>query len=125
MNSASFVLFESTYKQVQTLEKRLGTEVAMHYMNAIMEFGLYGVIPEEDDDVWLYGFEQTITSIDRAKQRHEWAVEAGKKGGRPQVVLQKEDIIQKKAELKTWRAVAAHFGINEDTLRKIRKDYGI
>ena len=57
MNSASFVLFESTYKQVQTLEKRLGTEVAMHYMNAIMEFGLYGVIPEEDDDVWLYGFE--------------------------------------------------------------------
>lgn len=125
MNDSSFVLYESVYKQAQILEKRVGADAAMHFMNAIMEFGLYGVIPEEDDEVWLYGFEQTITSIDRAKKRHIQAVEGGKKGGRPAIEIPKDEIIQKKAELKTWIAVAAYFGIDVDTLRKIRKNYGI
>lgn len=83
MNSASFVMYESFYKQAQILEKKLGKDTAYDFLNAVMEFGLYGVVPDEDDDVWMYGFEQTITSIDKAKDRYNKAVENGKKGGRP------------------------------------------
>ena len=123
MNSASFVFYESVYKQLQTLEKRLGTEVALEYINAVIEFGLYGVVPEEESDVWLYGFEQTITSIDRAKDRHEKAIENGKKGGRPTLTLNQEEVMNKYNELKTWKATAAYFKVDEDTLRKFRKQW--
>lgn len=125
MNKQSFVLYESVYKQFQIIRDRLGDSEAVEYINAIMEFGLYGVIPEEESSVMLYGFEQAITSIDRAKQRHEWAVEGGKKGGRPQITLSKEDILEQKEIHKTWKNTAEYFGIDVDTLRKIRKNYGI
>lgn len=125
MNASSFVFYESVYKQIQVLRERLGNDVAMEYMNAVMEFGLYGVVPEEESDVWLYGFEQTMTSIDRAKKRHEWSVEQGKRGGRPQIELTKEEILKQKQINKTWKATAEYFCIDADTLRKIRKGYGI
>ena len=33
-------------------------------MRAVIEYGLYDIVPPEDDEVWMYGLEQTITSID-------------------------------------------------------------
>lgn len=86
MNDGSFVLYESVYKQSERLEKKLGAEAAYRFIKAVMEFGLYGVIPEEEDNVWLYGLEQTITSIDKAKDRYTAAVANGKKGGRPKTI---------------------------------------
>ena len=86
INTESFVLYESAYKQFETIKKRLGKEVACDLIEAVMEFGLYGTLPEEDSDAWLYGFEQIITSITKAKDRYAAAVANGKKGGRPQTV---------------------------------------
>lgn len=123
MNNESFVLYESVFKQVEILEKRLGKEVAFDYIKAIMEFGLYAVVPEEESSVWLYGFEQSITSIGAAKQRYNAAVENGKKGGRKKIELNQEEVMQKKEELKTWKAVAEYYGIEADTLRKIRNQW--
>lgn len=122
-NTESFVLYESVYKQFEILKKRKPA-VATDFIEAIMEYGLYGVIPDEESDVWLYGFEQSITSIQRAKDRYIAAVENGSKGGRPSKNLNKEEVLQKKEELKTWKAVAKFYGIDEDTLRKIRKSWG-
>lgn len=122
-NTESFVLYESVYKQFEILKKRRPV-VATDFIEAIMEYGLYGVIPDEESDVWLYGFEQSITSIQRAKDRYIAAVENGSKGGRPSKNLNKEEVLQKKEELKTWKAVAKFYGIDEDTLRKIRKSWG-
>ena len=122
-NTESFVLYESVYKQFEILKKRKPA-VVTDFIEAIMEYGLYGVIPDEESDVWLYGFEQSITSIQRAKDRYIAAVENGSKGGRPSKNLNKEEVLQKKEELKTWKAVAKFYGIDEDTLRKIRKSWG-
>mgnify|MGYP001775837967 CR=1 FL=1 len=118
-NTESFVLYESVYKQFEILKKRKPA-VATDFIEAIMEYGLYGVVPDEESDVWLYGFEQSITSIQRAKDRYIAAVENGSKGGRPSKNLNKEEVLQKKEELKTWKAVAKFYNISEDTLRKLR-----
>ena len=121
-NTESFVLYESVYKQFEILKKRK-PDAAADFIEAIMEYGLYGVVPDEESEVWLYGFEQSITSIQRAKDRYTAAVENGSKGGRPSKNLDKEGVLQKKEELKTWKAVAKFYGIDEDTLRKIRKSW--
>lgn len=123
MNTESFVFYESVYKQAERLEKKLGKEVGYDFLKAVIEFGLYGAVPDEDDNAWLYGLEQTITSIGAAKNRYAAAVENGKKGGRKKVELNQEEVMKKKAELKTWKAVAAFYKIDEDTLRKIRKQW--
>ena len=123
MNTESFVFYESVYKQAERLEKKLGKEVGYDFLKAVIEFGLYGVVPDDDDNAWLYGLEQTITSIGAAKNRYAAAVENGKKGGRKKVELNQEEVMKKKAELKTWKAVAAFYKIDEDTLRKVRKQW--
>ena len=84
MNKGKFVFYESVYKQMERLEKMLGIEKAYAFTKAVMDYGLYGVVPEDDNELWLYGLEQIFTSIDAAQQRYEKNIEDGGKGGRPQ-----------------------------------------
>jgi hypothetical protein len=49
--------------------------------------------------------------------------ENGSKGGRARVELNKDEVYEKKRELKTWKATAAYFGVDEDTLRARRKEW--
>ena len=121
-NSCSFVFYESVWKQYQILDARR-PEAAKAFMRAVVEYGLYDIVPPEDDEVWMYGLEQTITSIDDAKGRREKNQEDGSKGGRPAIRFERELIEQKKRELKTWKAVAEFLGIDEKTLRKIRSNW--
>ena len=121
-NSCSFVFYESVWKQYQILDARR-PEAAKAFMRAVIEYGLYDIVPPEDDEVWMYGLEQTITSIDAAKGRREKNQEDGSKGGRPAIRFGRELIEQKKQELKTWKAVAEFLGIDEKTLRKIRSNW--
>ena len=123
MNTESFVYYESVYKQAEILEKRLGIETAYRFQKAVIEFGLYGVLPEEDSDVWLYGFEQTITSIQKAIDRRNKSIENGKNGGRPKILLEESAVLAKKEELGTWKKVAEFYGIDEKTLKKNRDSW--
>lgn len=123
MNTESFVFYESVYKQAERLEKKLGKEVGYDFLKAVIEFGLYGAVPDEDDNAWLYGLEQTITSIGAAKNRYAAAVENGKKGGRPVVELKEKEVLKKKEELGTWKAVASYYGVTEQTLRNKRVEW--
>ena len=121
-NNCSFVFYESVWKQYQILDARR-PEAAKAFIRAVIEYGLYDIVPPEDDEVWMYGLEQTITSIDAAKSRREKNQEDGSKGGRPAIRFERELIEQKKQELKTWKAVAEFLGIDEKTLRKIRSNW--
>lgn len=116
MNTESFVFYETVFKQTEQLHKRKRYDEELELYRAIAQYGLYGVVPADDDDVWLYGFEQAITSISRAKERYQLAIENGKRGGRPAIWLDQEEVLAKKKELKTWKAVAQYYNINEDTL---------
>ena len=57
MNKGSFVFYESVAKQGDRLANRLGKEVAYDFYKAVIDFGLYGVVPDESEEVWLYGLE--------------------------------------------------------------------
>ena len=123
MNKESFVFYESVAKQGDRLADKLGKEVAFDFYKAIIDFGLYGVLPDEDNNVWLYGFEQTITSISAAKDRYNAAVENGKKGGRPKVNLNEQAVLEKKKELGTWKETAQFFGVTEQSLKNYRNQW--
>ena len=117
MNKGSFVLYESVYKQFELLKKRK-PEVAGDFIEAIMEFGLYGVIPDEESDIWLYGFEQSITSISAAKDRYNTAIENGKKGGRPKEVDQTK-VLELKNKGMTNNQVAKELNCSVSTIEKV------
>jgi hypothetical protein len=123
MNKESFVMYESVFKQMEILEKRLGKEVAYDFIKAIATFGLYGEMPEEDSMVWLYGFEQSITSISAAKTRYEAAVENGKKGGRPKKINEKEVIDLKKVWGFSNKEIAEELNCSVSSVEKILANY--
>lgn len=118
----SFVLYESVYKTFERLYHR-NKAIAADYIKAVMDFGITGVLPDEEEEVWLYGLDSAIASIDSAKNNRRKNIEDGSKGGRPQIELDRDEVMQKKDELRTWKAVAAYFHISENTLRAIRKQW--
>ena len=77
----SFVLYESVFRTYQRIYKKDKARAA-DYINAVMEFGIDGVIPDEDDEVWFYGLDNAIASISAAKDRRAKNIEDGAKGGR-------------------------------------------
>lgn len=121
MNKESFVFYESVAKQGDRLANKLGKEVAYDFYKAVIDFGLYGVLPDEDSDVWLYGFEQTITSIDAAKNRYAAAIENGKKGGRPKTV-DADKVLELKQEGMTNKQVAERLGCSVSSIEKINAE---
>ena len=123
-NKSSFVFYESVYKQANVLHKRNKKEEELELLRAIMEFGLYGVIPEEESDVWLYGFEQAATSISAAKTRYEAAKENGSKGGRP-VKYPMMDMVKYREQGMTNNQIAAYMGCSVKTVESKLKQYDI
>ena len=118
MNNDSFVFYASFYKQIEILEKRLGKETAYDFLKAVIEFGLFGALPEEDSEVMLYGFEQTIASIGAAKKRWEAAKENGKKGGRPKMIDDKK-VLELRAAGMTLQSIADQVGCSVSSVEKI------
>lgn len=121
INTQSFVLYESVYKHIQTLHKRVSTETALKYANAVMEFGLYGVIPNEDDEVWIYGFEQAMTSIYSSKEKYSKTIDNGKKGGAPRK-YNHDLIVELKGQGLTNKQIAEEIGCAEITVSRALKE---
>lgn len=96
---------------------------ALEVLRAIQRFGLYGILPEEDDEVWLYGFEQMIENIQRAKNRYAASVENGKKGGRP-AKIPKEKVRKEIAGGKTKEEIAQEFDISVRTVERALEERG-
>ena len=117
INTQSFVLYESVYKHIQTLSNRVSETTALHYINCIMEFGLYGVEPPDDDEVWIYGFEQAMTSIYSAKERYNKSKENGRKGGAPERFT-KEQVKELKDQGLTNKEVANTLFISSSAFLK-------
>ena len=122
MNTNSFVLYESVFKQYDTLDKRLGSEVSNNFIRAIMEYGLYGVVPDDDSDVWLYGFEQAITSIEAAKTRRLKNMFDGSKGGRPRKEIDMDELDEQIEAGIPLKAIAGFFKVSEDTIQRRKKE---
>ena len=67
----SFVCYESVYRQFERLTRREKLEEANAFIGAVMRYGLYGEKPEEDSEIWDYGFDGIIATISSAKDRYK------------------------------------------------------
>lgn len=117
LNTESFVFYESTFKNYLRLKKLVSLEAADMFLEAVCNYGLYGIIPEEDDIVWTYGLEQTITSISSAKDRYAAAASNGAKGGRPSKI-DYDKAEELKAQGYTYKDIAAQMGCSVSSLEK-------
>lgn len=117
LNTESFVFYESTYKTYEKIKKIAGVEAAARFFEAVSEYGLYGIVPEEDDPVWLNGLEQIFTSIGRAKDRYAAAASNGAKGGRPSKI-DYDKAEELKAQGYTYKDIAAKMGCSVSSLEK-------
>lgn len=109
----SFVLYESVYAQFERLLKADKAEGANRYIDAVMQYGLYGVVPEESDDVWLYGLDNVMASIDSAKSNY-----------RKKIEVPEAELLQYLRQGLTREKIAEKFNCSVDTIRRRVKEYG-
>ena len=114
------VIYQSMYNQFCRIAKKRPEE-AKEYLVALVKYGFTGELPDEDSDIWLYGFEADRIAIDNAAVRYLRAQENGNKGGRPTQRPAYEELQQKYEELKTWSAVAKYYGVTDRTVRGWRE----
>lgn len=117
MYSESFVLYESVFRAYQRLYKRDKARAA-DYMHAVCEFGIDGVVPDDEDEVWLYGLDGAIASISAAKDRRSKNIEDGKKGGAAKKDIDMDKAIQMKEQGMSYEAIAKEFGVSKSTIQR-------
>lgn len=113
----SFVLYESVYRTYQRLYK-MNKQIAADYINAVMEFGIDDVTPEEDDAVWMYGLDNAIAAIDSAKNRRKKNIEDGAKGGRRKLDIDSERLLEMRNQGMSYDAIAKELGISKSTVQR-------
>lgn len=113
----SFVLYESVYKTYARLYKK-DKETAADYIMAVMEFGICGAIPDEDNDVWLYGLDSAIASIASAKDKRAKNIEDGTKGGRQKKDVDMERAQELKAQGMSYDNIAKEMGVSKSTIQR-------
>ena len=110
----SFVLYESVYAQYDRLMRRGKVEEAQEFIGAVMRYGLYGDEPDEESDVWDFGFDGVIPTISSAKERYTKRIDV------PQ-----EELEQFVREGRTQQEIASFYNCSVDTIQRRMKQYGI
>ena len=122
MDNKSFVIYDSYYDTYRRLKKR-DPNIALEFIDAILNYGFTGEIPEEHAIIWDYGLPTIFSTIDASTSRYERAVKSG--GGRPSAKVTLEDIYEQIEICDTWKEVAANLKIDADTLRSVRQKHGL
>ena len=110
----SFVLYESIYSTFERLMKAGKKDSANRYIDAVMQYGLYGVVPEENDEVWFFGLDNVMASIDSAKSNY-----------RKKINIPKGELERYLQEGLTQAQIAEKFNCSVDTIQRRIKEYGL
>ena len=110
----SFVLYESVYVQYDRLMRRGKTQAAQDFINAVMRYGLYGDEPEEESEIWDFGFDGVVATISTAKDRYTKRID-----------IKKEDLEEFVLEGRTQQEIASYYNCSVDTIQRRMKQYGI
>ena len=79
-----------------------------------MRYGLYGETPEEDSDVWDYGFDGVVATISSAKDRYTKRID-----------IPKEELESMIQSGRTQQEIADYYNCSTDTVQRRIKSYGI
>ena len=110
----SFVLYESVYVQYERLMRRGKVQAAQDFINAVMRYGLYGETPEEESEIWDFGFDGVIATISSAKDRYTKRID-----------IPREELERFVSEGRTQQEIASYYNCSVDTVQRRMKDYGI
>ena len=110
----SFVLYESVYVQYDRLMKRGKVQVAQDFINAVMRYGLYGETPDEESEIWDFGFDGVVATISSAKDRYTKRID-----------IPREELERFVSEGRTQQEIASYYNCSVDTVQRRMKDYGI
>ena len=110
----SFVLYESVYVQYERLMRRGKVQAAQDFINAVMRYGLYGETPEEESEIWDFGFDGVVATISCAKERYTKRID-----------IPQEELERFVAEGYTQQEIANHYSCSVDTVQRRMKTYGI
>lgn len=113
----SFVLYESVFRMYQRIYKKDKAKAA-DYINAVMEFGIDGVLPDEDDELWFYGLDNAIASIDSSKNNRTKNIEDGAKGGRKKIDLDNDVLLVMRDRGMSYQEIADKLGVSKSTIQR-------
>lgn len=119
----NFVFYGSWRETLEGMAEDFGEDYAKEALWNIMTAATAGDITTEKKFIISFINGAVMPNINKAKDRYAAAVENGKKGGRTPINLKEEEVMEKKKELKTWKAVAEHFEVTEQCLRNKRKEW--
>lgn len=110
----SFVCYESVYRQFERLTRHGKLQEAILFINAVMRYGLYGEKPDEESEIWDFGFDGIIATISSAKDRYKQKFN-----------IPKEELSSLLVSGRTQQQIADHYGCSVDTIQRRLKDYGL
>ena len=123
MEYDNFVFYGSWRESLEGFREEFGDDYAKEALWNLMLAATAGDIETERKSIIGFISGAVMPNVNKAKDRYAAAIENGKKGGRPKVDLNEQEVLAKKKELGTWKATAQYFGVDEDTLRKQRKTW--
>ena len=79
-----------------------------------MRYGLYGDTPDEESEIWDYGFDGVVATISSAKDRYTKRID-----------IPREELERLLTEGRTQQEIASYYGCSVDTVQRRIKSYGI
>ena len=114
----SFIFYETFAKQLKLLDK----ELRYRFYEAIIEYGLYGTVPDFtglEACAWL----PIQEAIDNAKARRIKNTEDGKRGGRPEIPQEIQQAVCEDLQAgMTQKEIAAKYDIAQSSISYIKKE---
>ena len=114
----SFIFYETFAKQLKLLDK----ELRYRFYEAIIEYGLYGTVPDFtglEACAWL----PIQEAIDNAKARRIKNTEDGKRGGRPEIPQEIQQAVCEDLQTgMTQKEIAAKYDIAQSSISYIKKE---
>ena len=110
----SFILYESVYVQYDRLMRRGKVQTAQAFIDAVMRYGLYGEVPDDESEIWDYGFDGVVATVSAAKSRYT-----------KQIEVPPEELQKLVDEGLTQQEIARYYNCSVDTIQRRMKQYGI
>ena len=79
-----------------------------------MRYGLYGEVPDDESEIWDYGFDGVVATVSAAKSRYT-----------KQIEVPPEELQKLVDEGLTQQEIARYYNCSVDTIQRRMKQYGI
>ena len=110
----SFVCYESVYRQFERLTRRGKQQEANDFIDAVMRYGLYGEKPDDDSEIWDFGFDGIIATISSAKEKYN-----------KKINIPEDELSAMLASGETQQQIAEYYHCSVDTIQRRMKQYGL